>query len=287
MKFFLLLLVILNLLAGNCQAKSNALTYVKSEGSKDNRNEYFIKLLALALDKTTNQNNLRILKPSASMQQGRAIHQLSQGQNVDIIWTVTSKTRERKLLPIRIPLLKGLLGHRVLIIKKEDKRKFSGVLNLEDLQQFTAGQWHDWPDVKILQANGIKVATASTYDGLFGMLQAARFDFFPRGINEAWQEVELQANPELTVEQHLLIYYPSPIYFFVNNKSIALAERIEKGLKLSIEDGSFDRLFYSHRAHKKMFTIGQLKQRQIITLKNPLLPILTPLSDEKLWYKVK
>ena len=181
-----------------------------------------------------------------------------------------------------------IINEKILIdFRKEDKRKFSAVLNLEDLQQFTAGQGHDWPDVKILQANGIKVATASTYDGLFGMLQAARFDFFPRGINEAWQEVELQANPELTIEQHLLIYYPSPIYFFVNNKSIALAERIEKGLKLSIEDGSFDQLFYSHRAHEKMFTIGQLKQRQIITLKNPLLPSQTPLSDEKLWYEVK
>jgi len=116
------------------------------------------------------------------MQQGRAIHQLAQDKNVDIIWTVTSKTRERQLLPIRIPLLKGLLGHRVLIIRKKEKRIFSAVLNLEDLQQFTAGQGHDWPDVKILQANGINVSTASTYDGLFSMLQAARFDFFPRGI---------------------------------------------------------------------------------------------------------
>lgn len=203
------------------------------------------------------------------------------------MWTVTSIDREKQLLPVRIPLVKGLLGHRVLIIRKEDQDKFAAVNTIKDLQQYTAGQGHDWPDTKILRANQFTVVTTSTYDGLFEMLSAQRFDFFPRGINEAWQEIEAQENSNMIVENNILLYYPSPIYFFVNNHDKLLAKRLEKGLKLSLADGSFDQLFYSYHAHKKMFAIGRLNQRKFITLSNPLLPPLTPLQNKKLWYKLK
>jgi len=270
-----------------CQANDKVIIYVKPEGINDNRSEYFVKLLELALEKTATQLNTTHLKATPStMKQGRAIHELAQGRTIDIVWTVTSITREKKLLPIRIPLLKGLLGHRVLIIRKEDKNKFAAVNNIKDLQRFAAGQGHDWPDTKILRANQFTVSTTSSYDGLFEMLEAQRFDFFPRGINEAWQELETQENPGLIVEDHILLYYPSPIYFFVNNNNQMLANRIEEGLKRSIEDGSFNQLFYSYHVHKKMFQAGNIKQRQMILLHNPLLSPLTPLNNKQLWYKV-
>ena len=119
------------------------------------------------------------------------------------------------------------------------------------------------------------------------MLTARRFDFFPRGINEAWQELETQKNPDLIVEEHLLLQYPLPIYFFVNNNNQALANRIEEGLKRSIEDGSFEHLLVSYPGHKKAFEVGQFNQRKIIQLYNPLLPSITPLQNEKLWYTFK
>ncbi|OUR60515.1 hypothetical protein A9Q74_12910 [Colwellia sp. 39_35_sub15_T18] len=290
MKYFNTVAFIITLsFAGHlCQANDKIITYVKPEGIKDNRSEYFVKLLALALEKTATPLNTRHLKATPNtMKQGRAIHELAQGRSIDVVWTVTSVDREKQLLPVRIPLLKGLLGHRVLLIRKEDKNKFAAVNNIKDLQQYTAGQGHDWPDTEILRANQFTVTTTSTYDGLFEMLAAHRFDFFPRGINEAWQEIETQANPNMIVEDNILLYYPSPIYFFVNNHAQLLAKRLEKGLTLSIEDGSFDRLFYSYHPHKKMFAMGRLNQRKVITLSNPLLPPLTPLKNKKLWYNLK
>jgi len=290
MKYFnsVFFIIMLSFAGHHCQANEQVITYIKPEGVNDNRNEYFVKLLTLALEKTATQSNTTHLKAtSKTMKQGRAIHELAQGRSIDIVWTVTSIDREKQLLPVRIPLLKGLLGHRVLLIRKEDKNKFAAVNNIKDLQQYTAGQGNDWPDTKILRANQFTVITTSTYDGLFAMLAAQRFDFFPRGINEAWQEIETQANPNMIVEDNILLYYPSPIYFFVNNHAQLLAKRLEKGLKLSIADGSFDRLFYSHHTHKKMFAIGRLNQRKVITLENPLLPPLTPLQNKKLWYNLK
>lgn len=288
MKLFFLFIFVVNIAGHYCQASNKIIIYAKPESIKDQRHKYFVNLLNLALSKTNSQfNTIKLKATSRPMQQGRAIMELMLNRNVDVVWTVTSHMREQQLLPIRIPLLKGLLGYRVAIIRAADKEKFAGVTSLNTLRKFIAGQGHDWPDTKILAANQINVMTSPTYDGLFAMLQMKRFDFFPRGVTEAWQELEIQRNPKLMIEDNILLYYPSPIYFFVNKMNRNLANRIEKGLKLSIEDGSFEQLFLSEPDHKKMFTSVKIKQRKIITLQNPLLSPLTPLDNKKLWYQFK
>jgi hypothetical protein len=105
-------------------------------------------------------------------------------QGIDLFWATTSLDREEALRPIRIPLLKGLMGHRVLLIQADDQDTFSQVKTLEDLQKLRAGQGADWPDTGILRSNGIEVVTSSYYDALPRMLAAGRFDFFPRGAAE-------------------------------------------------------------------------------------------------------
>jgi len=291
-RFLLMALTAINLVgttlvATSCFASDPVITYVKPESGNDPRHEYFVKLLTLALEKTESKLSQPQLKASSNnMQQGRAIRQLALGRKIDVIWAVTSKSREQQLLPIRLPLLKGLLGFRVLLIRKQDQHKFT-INTLEDLQQFKAGQGHDWPDTTILRANNLKVATATTYDGLFSMLKAGRFDYFPRGVSEAWRELATLAAAELMIEQHTLIYYPSPVYFFVNLTNTKLAERIATGLALAIADDSFEQLFSHYHLNNELFTNGKLSERNIIQLHNPLLPPLTPLADKKLWYQLK
>jgi len=291
-RFLMIALAYINLasisLVGTpCFANDPVITYVKPENNNDPRHEYYIKLLTLALEKTHSEFPDSQLKPSKnSMQKGRAIRQLSSARKIDIVWAVTSKSREQQLLPIRIPLLRGLLGLRLLLIRKEDQHKFS-FSTLDDLQQFTAGQGHDWPDTTILRANNIKVNTATTYDGLFNMLKAGRFDYFPRGVTEAWLELKTKGASTLMVEKRVLLYYPSPVYFFVNLENTTLAKRIEKGLRLSIADGTFEQLFNRYHLNNAMFTNQALSERTIIMLDNPLLPALTPLADKKLWHQIK
>jgi len=287
-KLLFLFIFLTQILCHYCQASDEIITYAIPGSVKDQRHKYFIKLLSLALSKTNNKlNSVQLQANSMPMQQGRAILELTLERNVDVVWTVTSQVREKKLLPIRIPLIKGLLGYRIAIIRAADKEKFAEVTSIETLKKFTAGQGHDWPDTKILAANQIDVVTSSTYDGLFSMLESKRFDFFPRGVTEAWQELAMQGNPKLIVEDNILLYYPSPIYFFVNKRNKELASRIERGLKLSIDDGSFDQLFYSDPDHKRMFASVNIEQRNIITLQNPLLSPLTPLGNKELWFQFK
>jgi hypothetical protein len=286
--YFFTLIVTLMITVQTSYASEQIITYSRSADDTAQRQDYFVKLLTLALEKTRNDNNHVKIEISAQhMQQGRALAELVKGNNIDIVWSVTSIDRERQLIPIRIPLLKGLIGYRVFLIRAADRHKFSVINTLDQLKSFIAGQGHDWPDTQILRANNLSVSTGTTYLGLFNMLEAKRFDYFPRGINEAWSELEQHQDKKMIIETSLMLHYPSPIYFFLNSNNSALAKRIESGLIAAIDDGSFDQLFYAYPAHKKMFELVDFKQRNIFKLQNPLLPALTPVNDLRLWFSPK
>ena len=283
--FFLASLILLT--SSLSFAEELVVRYNPSMSEKDFRSAYFVSLLGLALEKTrATYGPFRLEKGKESMFQSRAIRELHKGQRIDVFWTMTSVERENQLLPIRIPLLKGLLGYRIFIIRQEDETKFRTITDINEFKELVAGQGTDWPDTKILRANNINVVTSPVYDGLFMMLHKKRFDYFPRGITEIWQEVEFHHDKELIVESSKILYYPAPIYFFVSPQNNALANRIEKGLALARLDGSFDRLFYSYPAHQKIFDRGKLEHRQVIILDNPLLPEHTPLDKKELWLEL-
>src|SRR5690606_2065196 len=84
---------------------------------------------------------------------------ISRNQGVDLLWGSATIEREALLQPIRIPLLKGLMGYKIFLIHPDDQPVFSQVKNLEDLQTLRAGQGADWPDVEILLRNDIPVVS--------------------------------------------------------------------------------------------------------------------------------
>lgn len=259
----------------------------RPESMSDTRNAYFIELLELALTKTRNTDGpFRLQFSELNMLiQGRGMELLKRGELIDVIHTMTSIERERELLPVRIPLLKGLLGYRVFLIRKGDEARFAAVRTQEDLQALTAGQGLRWPDVGILEANGIRVMVGRSYEGLFEMLRRGRFDYFPRGVTEAWEEAQLHAGQDLVVEQTLMLVYPTAIYYFVNPRNAGLANRIERGLRMALADGSFDRLF--DRYYGRMIEQTRMHERRVIRLSNPLLPPETPVSETKLWHHIR
>ncbi|MCX4025122.1 hypothetical protein H0A36_28990 [Endozoicomonas sp. SM1973] len=287
MKLLITIIVYLSIIISSTSFGELTVRYSPPESKHDKRYVYFLSLLEIALKNTQDTDGSFSLEMSQSiMNQDRAIASLQQNKYLDVIWTMTSVEREKLLLPIRIPLLKGLLGHRIFIIREADKEKFFKVKTLTEMKQLQAGQGHDWPDTKILQANGFPVTTSPNYEGLFTMLEHFRFDYFPRGVPEVWEELKEYSNKSLVLEMNLMLYYPAPIYFFVNNSNITLATRIEKGLWIAIDDGSFDELFYSHPSHAQVFKLAKMEKRIIFKLSNPLLPKKTPVDNEKLWHKV-
>ena len=242
---------------------------------------YPLRLLDLGLKKSGGKY---VLQPSArgGILQGRAIRALERGDpGVTLLWTMTNKEREAKLLPIRIPIYKGLIGWRIPLVRAADRDRFKHVKTKTDLARFSAGQGHDWPDTEILRFNGIQVETSSHYAGLFGMLGLGRFDFFPRSIAEIWDEVATTQTPGLVVESHIVLHYPAAFYFFVSKKNPQLARDLERGLNLAVADGSFDALFNEY--HSDMIARANIKDRTIIRMENPTLPPETPLHRKELW----
>lgn len=245
---------------------------------------YVVELLRQALSKSGADYQLQ---PShRPMPQSRAEQSLEQNDGaVQLMWSMTTKLREENLLPIRIPIYKGLIGWRVPLVRREDKDWLAKVQGIEDLKPIRFGQRADWPDTRILRANGLQVVTSQSYDSLFRMLDAGRFDLFPREVVVAWQE-QAQAAREglaLEVDEHIVLHYPTAFYFFTSRARAGLATDIEHGLEAMIADGSFDALFQQH--HGATLEKARLQQRRVITLENPDLPPRTPFQRKELWYR--
>jgi len=116
------------------------------------------------------------------------------------------------------------------------------------------------------------------------MLVAGRFDAFPRGLNEANRELEerKQSYPQLAVEQGKALFFQYPVYFWVRKENMALARRIERGLKAALAEGSFRKLFESY--HAAEIDMLAKSRRQVIRLANPVLPPGTPEVDTRWWW---
>ena len=210
----------------------------------DPNSRYIIGQLKNALSKIDTKYKLTILHENFT--QARTNEEVKNQGLLNLCWTTSDPQIEQELRPIRIPILKGLLGYRILIINKKNQYKFSQVKTFEDLKQFTFGQGKTWTDTKILQANGLKVITTNKYPGLFHMVDGERFDAFPRGVNEPFGELAQRPDlPDLKVEDTILLVYRMPFYLFVSRDNPKLGNDIETGLNRAIADGSFDKIFYS------------------------------------------
>ena len=251
----------------------------------DKRYDYRIALLSLAMEKTLKSHGPYALVPyNEAVTQQRGLHILKKNKGVNIAFLASNSDREKNFLSVKIPILRGILGYRVFLIKDINEGKFSNIQSLQELKDtMVAGFGSQWADMAILTSNEIPVMGSVRYETLFGMLSKGRFDYFPRGINEAWLEIENKNDkyPRLIVEPTMALYYPYPVYFYVQKQNITLAQRITEGLETALQDGSFKRLFL--KFHKALIDRAELSNRRFFVLDNPNLTPDTPHPDTSWW----
>lgn len=260
----------------NAQAEER-LNYFQVDGRYDYRTE----LLQLALSYSDQSPELIA---NSKIPVTRAMNLMKKGEITGIVSMATSEKREEDLLAIKIPILAGILGMRVFFIHNEDQAQFSAIEDISDLQNLTAGFGEHWADLKILTENGFKVEPVAKYQSLFNMLNAKRFDYFPRGINEIFGEYETQKKSlkNLIIEQGLAIYYSYPVYFFVSNQDEKLASKIRIGLEKSLADGRFKTLFLDH--HHDLLEQLRFEKRRVFHLKNSALPDGAQIKNMHWWF---
>jgi len=241
---------------------------------------YAIGALRIALEEMPDDYSLKVTREPIN--QTRAIEFLETRQ-MDVMWLASTREYEEQLRPIRFPLLKGLLGHRVFIINPESQSNFNRVDSFEDLKRLSFGQGAGWPDIEILRSGGLEVITTSKYRNLFFMVEGGRFDGFPRGLLEPWTEINNFPELGLTVEDNIVLIYRLPFYFFVRPDDAQLADALKQGLDKALANGRFDQYFYNHPLVKEALNQSNLAQRQAFHLDNPLLTAETPVDRGDYW----
>ncbi|WP_159084286.1 type 2 periplasmic-binding domain-containing protein [Saccharobesus litoralis] len=262
----------------------NSVYFPPKFDSIDPENDYVFQLLELVLEKSQDKFGkcqARLLDYKLPLK--RVELYLEKNAAIQVAAFTVSVKRDERFLPVPVPISKGLMGYRLLMIKQGDAEHFANIQTLNDLSAYTAGQGIGWADADILKRNGLPVITAGSIKTLIDMLAHSRFDYFPRGALQIITELETYREKPVQIEQSLALSYPSMTAFYVNANNTALAERLEYGLNQAVSDGSFDRFFYQHPSSIDALKNINLAQRKILKICNPILPTWVPIEKHEYW----
>ncbi|MBZ4682828.1 MAG: hypothetical protein JG768_252 [Fusobacteriales bacterium] len=215
----------------------------------------------------------------------RARQLMKSGELLNTFVAVTNLEWERETIPIRIPIRKGLLNYRILLIHKDDIELFKNVETLDDLKKIKIGTRLGWSTTEILRKNNFNLVLGTDYDALFSMLNSHRFSGLPRGVNEIYSEYDLLVKNRLNnivIEKTLLLKIVTPVYIFVSKQEPRLANRLKEGMKIISKNGKLDEIF--NKYYLDDIKKSNLSNRKIIEIPNPFLPPDTPLDIKEYWF---
>ena len=258
-----------------------------ASGDKDPRSIYTLELINLIMERTrATHGDYRIVN-DPGLTRNRALAEMLKGDRLNLREETTNFEWEQKTIAVRIPLRRGLLSYRLLMVKEKNLAHFRSITTIRQLQNTSAGLLADWVTADVLKQNGFKVVDAGSYQGLFNMLSRGRFLYCPRGMSEIYGELQVQNQefPDLRIEPTLALYIPQPTYLFVSPHFPELAKRVEEGLLAMIDDGSFESLFNKH--FDLEFIKNDFKKRKIFSIKNEFVPDNTwAFERPDLWLKL-
>jgi hypothetical protein len=269
------------ILAIACTFAAEVIT-LKPQSNEDERYQYVEVLLSKILEKADVTS--KVVQAKSEFSRDRLLQELIKGDNIHVMAEAPKPGWEDRLLPIRIPIRKGIQGYRLFLINALDQKAIAEVETLEDFMRFPTGSGAQWSTRRVMENAGFQVVTSEDYNTLFTMLKLRRFITFGRGINEVFNEQEsfVGQNENLVVDQSLCLFIPLPTYFFVSPAHPELAQQIEIGLERMIEDGSFDEHFLSY--HQADIERAKLADRKIFNITNPNLSEHTPLNARSYWF---
>lgn len=198
----------------------------------DGHATYFIRLLEESLRLIHQPYHLHYVKDIPAR---RMWWMLGRG-DINLFYGMRSKDKDSKLqiVPVRNALTNGLIGQRVLLIRKADAEVFSQVQSVDDLKRtrLIAGFGAGWGDTKVWKAAGLPLYEhAAPWTTIYAMVAAGNrhVDYLPRSVIEVSKEA--RQHPELVMEQHLLMDYPGDFAFYLAASDASYRPIIERALK--------------------------------------------------------
>ncbi len=250
------------------------------------RNKYRADLLKMILNEAKIKYNLfyfqtRITNPEI-------VEKLKKGI-ITIATLGASKIKEEELIPIRIPIYKGLLGYRIFLINKKDQYKFNNIKTLNDLKKLTGAQGIGWTDLKVLRDAGLPQIELPRKI-IYKILNiGGRIDYFGRAVNEAvgeFQTLKIKY-PNIAIEKRILLIYPFAMYFYISPKHPKLAEKLKSSFNKLFNSGRFDNFFYNNPYILSTIKKAKITNRIKFYLSNRYLSDKTKALSEKYWFNIK
>ena len=240
-------------------------------GAKDARHAYKFELINKILEVTRPEfGDFEIAPFGEEPSSKRQALLISEGKILNLLWASPGTIiASADVITIPVDILRGLLGYRICLINPAN---FPDSATLTSIKQLHIAQGLNWADMEIYKHNDITPKQAPSFEALFEMLAAKRYECLPLGADEVmytWRDKKATF-PFLAVEPNILIYYDYPIYLHISKKFPELAKRVEVGLTKLQRSGEFDRLFKQH--HAADIAQLHLNQRKIFCLKSPYLP---------------
>ena len=204
---------------------------------------YFNELLTSAIRQAGHTPELVVTKAP----QLRAKRMLASGQ-LSLLWMIETPERNNNHIPIEVAITGGLVGKRILLIKKGQQARFDGIRDLAGFRDLglVAAMGRDWADAVVWAANGLAVREHSgAWSAIFRMLPKDRaYDYFPRGVNEVLAEAAQY--PELSIERDLVFSYDQDFVFYLSKQGPNAGARyraiLTSALEQARESGLIQRL---------------------------------------------
>jgi len=196
------------------------------------------------------------------------------GKRHDLFVTIAGnrKFEDGDMIVIPHPMTRNLLGYRIPVIREQDADAFAAVSTEAELQVLRHGIPATWSDAEIFRRNGYTVVEEGSFDDIFQRLEDGLIDYSAFGANEVLGVFENRASKQtgLVIDDHLLMFYPFPLVFYVNPGLPALASRIENGMLAIVASGRLNEIFNRH--YGDIVERLGLEQRTLFILENPFIP---------------
>lgn len=246
--------------------------------------EYELAVIRLALENAEGDHRLEVVQlPVVSARRWRQIV-IDGEQGINLVLSGYEPELEGVLAPVTIPLTRGLLGYRLLVVKQDRLHELSHIDTLSELRNFQIGSGYRWQENSILRDNGLSLELGH-YQNLWAMLTWERFDIFHRGVHEVFDELEARHRDRFAILPGVALAFRFDYFLYVPADRQDLQRILYQGLANAYANGSFMAFFESHPVIRKTLELADMDSRQVIRLKTPDDRLILNEIPDRYWHE--
>ncbi len=249
------------------------------------KNRYLLDILNAAMKETAGAyGSYRIEQTAPARRISRAIYALKNNKDINTHLGILHADLLDDLHVVPIPIYRGLMNYRLLLIHKSNSEEFGSISTVDDLKLYKTGMFGHSSTIKQLRKLSFPTIATHNTRTMFSMLEHRRFHYILRGIHEAYDELEGNQYdvPNVIIAPKLGVHLSQPVVLYMSPGETRLAKRLEEGLIKITHTGEFETIFNRHFLNyiKK----SKFHTRKIIKIDSDLAGRVNFNKTPGLWY---